>query len=70
MSVVIKGIYENGQVLLTKPTPTAKKVSVNIVFYQDAAEVKERELKRMKLGLAALPVKSMCRMILMMNWMT
>ena len=35
MSVIIKGIYENGKISLTEPAPTDEKVPVSVVFPQD-----------------------------------
>jgi hypothetical protein len=54
MSVIVKGIYENGQVLLTEPAPTDKKVPVSIVFPQDTTENKEKRLKKNEIRFGSL----------------
>ena len=54
MSVAIKGIFENGQVILVEPAPTKKMVEVTVTFPD---EEQPNLLKKIKYLLAASQAK-------------
>ena len=57
MYTTIKGVFENGQVVLEEPAPTTKKAKVIVIFLTEENQDKELGIKQQRVRTGSLAGK-------------